>query len=302
MVLQLNGSEPAFQIRQTARPIEFEAALGGAHGFRRSRLRQKLDECLHLFLRHFRQSFIFGDQGISTHNKNTLPATSKRCNPTLGRLTGPILRAQAARAGEEGIGQAYGAPSATWGKYFLNRSWSRVAIFQPMISPCAPMKKSFMASITTLVSNSIMARASFPVVRPTTCQTSSWKPRWPCAPPPVFFSSAEQVYSGAPEGNGRCLRSQRQTRHPAVRLALPPASCCRRLLSWWDNPTFADEMQARFQFNSPPSASHPCRRGRRSRPVGTPDFPARRRRNSTGTRRSERISRGRKPARRFHRG
>ena len=36
----------------------------------------------------------------------------------------------------------YGVTSATLGKYFLNRSWSRVAIFQPMISACAPMKKS----------------------------------------------------------------------------------------------------------------------------------------------------------------
>src|ERR1017187_1301778 len=81
MVLQLNGSEPAFQIRQTARPIEFEAALGGAHGFRRSRLRQKLDECLHLFLRHFRQSFIFGDQGISTHNKNRSEEHTSNSSP-----------------------------------------------------------------------------------------------------------------------------------------------------------------------------------------------------------------------------
>src|ERR1039457_6307682 len=44
MVLQLNGGEPAFQIRQTARPNEFETALRGALGFCRSRLRQELDE------------------------------------------------------------------------------------------------------------------------------------------------------------------------------------------------------------------------------------------------------------------
>jgi hypothetical protein len=35
-----------------------------------------------------------------------------------------------------------GVISSTAGKYFLNRCWSRVAIFQPMISACAPMKKS----------------------------------------------------------------------------------------------------------------------------------------------------------------
>src|ERR1019366_3878841 len=73
MVLQLNGGEPAFQIRQTARPIEFEAALRGAPGFCRSRLRQELDECLHLLLRQDGQSFIFGDQCISAHNKSCYP-------------------------------------------------------------------------------------------------------------------------------------------------------------------------------------------------------------------------------------
>jgi len=35
-----------------------------------------------------------------------------------------------------------GVTSVTFGKYLLNRSWSRVAMFQPMISACAPMKKS----------------------------------------------------------------------------------------------------------------------------------------------------------------
>jgi hypothetical protein len=73
MVLQLNGGEPAFQIRQTARPIEFEAALRGAPGFCRSRLRQELDECLHLLLRQDGQSFIFGDQCVSAHNKSCYP-------------------------------------------------------------------------------------------------------------------------------------------------------------------------------------------------------------------------------------
>jgi hypothetical protein len=91
-VLQLNRSEPAFQICQTARPIEFETALRGARGFRRSRLRQKLDECLHLLLRHDGQSFTFGDQCVSAHNKIMVPATSTRCNPTFGRLTGSIIR------------------------------------------------------------------------------------------------------------------------------------------------------------------------------------------------------------------
>jgi predicted RNase H-like HicB family nuclease len=73
MVLQLNGAEPAFQIRQTARPIEFEAALRGAPGFCRSRLRQELDECLHLLLRQDGQSLIFGDQCVSAHNKSCYP-------------------------------------------------------------------------------------------------------------------------------------------------------------------------------------------------------------------------------------
>jgi len=73
MVLQLNGGEPAFQIRQTARPIEFEAALRGAPGFCRSRLRQELDECLHLLLRQDGQSFIFGDQCVSAHNRSCYP-------------------------------------------------------------------------------------------------------------------------------------------------------------------------------------------------------------------------------------
>ena len=73
MVLQLNGGEPAFQIRQTARPIEFEAALRGTPGFCRSRLRQELDECLHLLLRQDGQSFIFGDQCVSAHNKSCYP-------------------------------------------------------------------------------------------------------------------------------------------------------------------------------------------------------------------------------------
>ena len=92
MVLQLNGGEPVFQICQTARPIEFEAALRGSRGFRRSRLRQKLDECLHLLLRDDGQSFIFGDQCVFAHNKIMMPATRTRCNPTFGRLTGSILR------------------------------------------------------------------------------------------------------------------------------------------------------------------------------------------------------------------
>ena len=42
----------------------------------------------------------------------------------------------------EGDEHADGVTSVTLGKYFLNRSWSRGAIFQPMISACAPMKKS----------------------------------------------------------------------------------------------------------------------------------------------------------------
>jgi hypothetical protein len=36
-------------------------------------LRQELDECLHLLLRQDGQSFIFGDQCVSAHNKSCYP-------------------------------------------------------------------------------------------------------------------------------------------------------------------------------------------------------------------------------------
>ena len=88
MVLQLNGGEPVFQIRQTARPIEFEAALRGAPGFWWSRLRQELDECLHLLLRQDGQSFIFGDQCVSAHSKPCYPQPAGLAIRHLGDSSG----------------------------------------------------------------------------------------------------------------------------------------------------------------------------------------------------------------------
>lgn len=73
---------------------------------------------------------------------------------------------------------------------------------------------------------------------------------------------------------------------------------------WQSHSEMSDNNQvlrcpSEVEINSPPSAGHPCRRGRR-RPYA-PGLPARRSRSSTGTRRSERISRGRSSARRFRR-
>jgi hypothetical protein len=65
-----------------------------------------------------------------------------------GNIT-DALHNLAAPLSRPGIGRAalarrfhFGVTSSTFGKYFLNRSASRVAIFQPIISACAPMKKS----------------------------------------------------------------------------------------------------------------------------------------------------------------
>jgi len=80
VILQFNGDELILQIRQAGRPIEFEAALRGARGLLRSCFRQKLDEGLHLLLRHDRQSFIFGDQRVFAHNGIRLPTNGESRN------------------------------------------------------------------------------------------------------------------------------------------------------------------------------------------------------------------------------
>lgn len=67
MVLQFDGGELVSQIRQASRPTKFETGLCGARGFRRRRLRQKLNERLHLLLRWDGQRFVFGDQCVFAH-------------------------------------------------------------------------------------------------------------------------------------------------------------------------------------------------------------------------------------------
>ena len=89
MVLQLNGGVPVFQVSQTARPMEFEAAPGGTHRPGRAGLRQELDKRLHLLLRHGGQRFIFGDQRVFAHNVVMLPASRLCRNLAVGQLSSP---------------------------------------------------------------------------------------------------------------------------------------------------------------------------------------------------------------------
>jgi len=81
-MLQFNGGELALQIRQAARPAEFEPAPRRARRLGRTGLRQEFDESLHLLLRRSRQSFIFGDQCVFAHNSFNLPTTGCGCNLT----------------------------------------------------------------------------------------------------------------------------------------------------------------------------------------------------------------------------
>jgi hypothetical protein len=91
-MLQFNGGELVFQIRQTARPIEFEAAFCRAREFRRRRLRQKLNERRHLLLCRDRQGFVFGDQRVFAHNGCNLPTVGRGRNPAnAGNGSGTML-------------------------------------------------------------------------------------------------------------------------------------------------------------------------------------------------------------------